>query len=169
MPGKRKLRFDVRKKRLCTAGAYLSAIPTKLYIRLPITSYLSGRAQSLDILYRRCRQHDVHGWTCSIVTGPSLLVFIKICPNSAPSVLYTVTVSSDFTWNARRGDRTVPSNCGMLDGVPCELHSVESVISLLTQLEMCKLCSGNNDAKFLELAAKRQGKFMDQSGACIIL
>ena len=38
----------------------------------------------------RWRQHDVHGWTCSIVTGPSLvLVFIKTCPNSAPSVLCT--------------------------------------------------------------------------------
>ena len=38
------------------------------------------------------------------------------------------------------------------------------VLSLLERLNHCKLCTGNNDEKFLELAAWRQGEFMDKSG-----
>ncbi len=44
------------------------------------------------------------------------------------------------------------------------LQSVKDVLSLLECLDHCKLCTENNDEKFLELVAWRQGKFMDKSG-----
>ena len=173
MPGKRKLRFDIRKnnerkKRLCKAAACISAIPGDLYVKLPISIYHSGRVRSVSALYERLRKRDIleHGWTCSFASCSSLVILKLSCPNLslAPNMLFTVIISKDFTWSVRRGDHAIPNNCSSFHGISHELQNVDDVIGFLNLLDQCKFCTGNDDAKFLELAAMRQGKFMDQSG-----
>ncbi len=70
-----------------------------------------------------------------------------------------VTIFSDFSWTVRRGQCVVP-----LDGIADKLNSVQGIIEILSLLDARKLCAGNDDEKFLELAAWREGKFMDLSG-----
>ena len=72
--GRQKLRFDVRKnheqrKKLCRAVACISAIPTELFVRLPIaTTYLPSRVSSVKTLHERLRKLDKlsSGWTTSL-------------------------------------------------------------------------------------------------------
>ena len=171
--GRRKLRFDSRKnferkKRLCRAATNISVMPADLFIRLPITtSYLPSRVNSLNTLQERLLILGKlpAGWTSSIIG--TTLVLIKLFSDQSPAtiVLYTLTISQDFTWSDRRGDNLIPKDSSVFVDVPSLLQSVGDVVSVLDRLDNCKFCTGNDGAKFLELVVCRHGKFMNQSGS----
>ena len=47
-----------------------------------------------------------------------------------------------------------------------KLTTVNQVLELLTYLDEAGVCGGNDDSKFLELAATHKGSFKDVSGKC---
>ena len=165
----RKSRFDYRKNRERRNRLQAAIIPNECTccIQLPITSsYVPGNTSTVSVLHNRITTLQVlsEGWTSAVVNGSLVLIKVHSGTADESTVLYLVSVSVDFTWRVRRGEREVPRECELLIGSPELLQSVEAVTQILQLLDGCKLCIGNEDECFSELIAWRGGKFMDRSG-----
>ena len=170
----RKSRFDYRKNRerrhrLQASLLQVATIPNECTccIQLPITSsYVPAKASTVSVLHNRIMTLQVlsEGWTSAVVNGNLILIKVRSGTADESTVLYLVTVSVDFTWRVRRGEREVPRECELLIASPELLRSVEAVTQIIQILDSCKLCVGNEDECFSELIAWRGGKFMDRSG-----
>lgn len=80
-------------------------------------------------------------------------------------VEFNLKIISDFSWTLRSFRQLVDiSTCYALQTLPSTLSSVANVGSIITTLENCIVCAGNDDEKFSELAKVRRGTFKDQSG-----
>ena len=53
------------------------------------------------------------------------------------------------------------SNCALLTEFETSLHTVESVLTLLSTLYESKFCTGNSDPIFMELTQHNGGVFYD--------
>ena len=167
----RKSRFDYRKNRERRNRLQAAIIPNECTccIQLPITS--SGNTSTVSVLHNRITTLQVlsEGWTSAVVNGSLVLIKVHSGTADESTVLYLVSVSVDFTWRVRRGEREVPRECELLIGSPELLQSVEAVTQILQLLDGCKLCIGNEDECFFELIAWRGGKFMGTSNSYVVL
>ncbi len=137
-------------------------------MRIPLTSYTPPDIHALHerLIESRCLPV---GWTCSAASATSLalckLSFLQSMGSA--DVVYMVTISSDFSWRVRIGQKYVPfheTESGLLHNAPHSLNSLKGVVEVLTLLDGSKFCVGNPEEKFFKLIEKRNGKFMDQSG-----
>ena len=81
------------------------------------------------------------------------------------SITHSLTISSNLTWKLSVHDTEVTSTtCQSLSSVPAIL-SHNDLTSFLTLLDTLRICPGNPDNHFLEMADSRKGKFETQHGA----
>ena len=80
-------------------------------------------------------------------------------------IKFNLKISTDFTWTLHSFRMPIDtSSCPVLQMLPSVSNSVSNVGSIITTLDNCSFCSGNDDEKFNELAKMRKGIFKDQSG-----
>ena len=83
----------------------------------------------------------------------------------APTLRHSITIRSNFTWLLSvHGKNISPQSCRVLAASPSLLNSVDRVVQLISLIEQSRICEGNSESKFLDVAKRRDGVFKDQSG-----
>ena len=62
------------------------------------------------------------------------------------------------------GYSVTPQSCHMLAGTPLILESAYKITQLISLIDNGRICEGNSDSKFLEVAKRRDGIFKNHSG-----
>ncbi len=97
---------------------------------------------------------------------------IKLCKiNSQPStstqplvITHTLVVKNDFTWKLIvHGHEVLHLSTPLLSTIPEHLNK-QSLAHLLTVIDSLKVCPGNTDERFIEMAKSLKGKFLTKSG-----
>ncbi|SMN01584.1 hypothetical protein SPONN_2650 [uncultured Candidatus Thioglobus sp.] len=193
--GKRKMKFDLRKncerkKRGCgqtvcevsdvvneqvPAPSLVTVSEEQLVVSLtvPIASFVStSPAPDLHALHERLLESKClsAAWTCSVASDCLVICKMSVVSLASADAMYTVTISSDFTWKIRIGRNEVAiEENDLLRYSSGSLCSVQSVVRVVSVLDGSKFCVGNPDDKFTNLVQRRKGKFMDKSGNCTVL
>ena len=82
-----------------------------------------------------------------------------------PMLRYSITVRENFTWLFTAfGNSISPQSCRMLAGLSDRLNSVKKVMQVISIIGKCRLCAGNSESKFLEVAKRCDGIFKDHCG-----
>lgn len=80
-----------------------------------------------------------------------------------PTLDYTVLISLDQTYVVKAYDHIV-QRCHLPTHVPVKLRTVQQFKDLLTQVKGLKLCPGNPDDQFIEMAKTKRGKLKNRNG-----
>jgi len=82
-----------------------------------------------------------------------------------PILRYSITIQECFSWNMSAFGFTVsPQLCRVLSTTPDKLDNVHMVKQFISVIDCCKVCEGNSDETFMEVAKRRDDIFKDQSG-----
>lgn len=76
----------------------------------------------------------------------------------------SIIIKDDFRWKLIFHGEMMDSRNPALSFFPADLRSVAAFKSLLVHVSGCDLCCGNPDERFVLLAERRKGKFMNSSG-----
>ena len=80
-------------------------------------------------------------------------------------ICFVMQVSQDCTWQLAIGLHHVePITCSLLKAVSSTFSSVIDVLSLLSIIDTCKFCVGNNDGEFERIAAEHKGGLKNRAG-----
>ena len=98
------------------------------------------------------------GWTSAVVNGNLILIKVRSGTADESTVLYLVTVSVDFTWRVRRGEREVPRECELLIASPELLRSVEAVTQIIQVLDSphSEIIRRDSEVSLLPARSKRE-------------
>ena len=76
-----------------------------------------------------------------------------------------ITLREDFTWLVSAfGYSVTPQSCHLLAGTPLILESAYKITQLISLIDHGRICEGNSDSKFLEVAKRCDGIFKNHSG-----
>lgn len=158
--GRKKFRLITRK---CESRKKHPCIVSISRAKLPL--------QDLAALEAQIRSSGVLPDSWTITTGVDsdgghklFLCFLETT-REAPLLKYSITIKEDFSWNLIVFERSVNKRlCRALSSNGSQLNLVDKVVYLISTLKVCKLCTGNSDQKFLLVAKRRDGTFMDHSG-----
>ena len=177
--GKRKLKFDVRKNsekknRYRRALNFALAAPDCTVVSIPFRYTLSCKLLSVESLHERMvTLHKLPaGWTSSIIcrSEGNIMAVSKLSVVSSAVEAVVITIFPDFTWTIQKGQKQIPVlQTALLGAIPSTLQSVREVTQVLSLVDASKCCKGNDDAQFLDLAAWREGKFMNYSGTQLVI
>lgn len=81
-------------------------------------------------------------------------------------VLHLLLIHSNLTWEVHTIHHLVSSNCTILNQHPSVLTD-NAALSLIHTIDQSKVCRGNCDKHFVDLAKSKKGKFTTASGSCI--
>ena len=84
-----------------------------------------------------------------------------------PQLMWSFEITSDRTWVLLVKEKAILWNAQVFSSAAVLsqfLFSVEDIVKVLSFLDKCVICCGNNDPKFQGLATFRNGKFMNKSG-----
>lgn len=125
-------------------------------------------ASSMDELFQTLKQSSMlpAEWMCSLLSSKlALFKLALVPPMMIADVTMMLTISADGTWLLTVGRKqALVSQCPVLEEVPTRLLSVEEIVRMLSALEKARLCVGNPDEKFKDLAKKRDGEFRNHAG-----
>lgn len=139
---------------------------------LPLSVFLDVPVTTLTCLKRYLRGQSLpDGWTeysdSTTCTGGSL-IFTKLTiklPLLSASASFLVKVDEELKWTLScHGALVDIEQCGVLDGVPCQLNTARAVLDLLATLQESQICCGNPVRDFKALVDARGGIFKDSSG-----
>ena len=110
-------------------------------------------------------------WICSVVSSALAVYKLYIpAPLMPAEFLFILTVSADGAWILSMGRNQVDrSYCQLMQRFPAHLLSVSDTVNVLSVLDSCRLCIGNDDTKFTSLVDKCNGKFKNHAGSYINL
>ena len=126
---------------------------------------------------------NVHGLKCDLlstlprswvdISPPTDSDVIIICKPSyyetsnTSRVQFTIQIKATFNWSVFLHNNLLSyASCSVLHCIPCELHGVDDVLSLIRCVEKAKICQGHCDSKYKCLVRHRNGKFHDNKGKC---
>lgn len=184
MPRKFKLckkKNDERKKYQVTSlmiSIPLSVVSTKdatqqypishpLTLSLPLTFYINLPLNSLSTLHSRLKMMPqlLNGWI-DATSCPSELTICRLQQTGpCPSVLFTVTIREDLTWQVHYKFIRIEPDSTAFQGIPSVLASLGDISHLISVFDSSKCCIGNPDEKFAPLLSRREsGVFKNKSG-----
>lgn len=160
--GRRKFHCIVRKN----GERKKYATPTSLVISIP-TSKLP--TSNIDSLESQLSTSKPLSWTLTAVFeeeyGEKLVICYIETPQQTPIIKYSITIRQDFSWFLGVfGNTLMPQSCPVLRYTPDTLDSVDRVLQFISVIESSKICRGNSEEKFMELAKRRIGVFKNHSG-----
>ena len=160
-----------------------------LKISIPREVYIETPAESLPVLQHRLVAHSILpqgayselivlmnnicmyatiGWfdvTANIDDGPLLLSMIAADDNSEiPTVSRTLVVQQDFSWAVHVEGKQLNYHAPQLSTMPQLVVSIANIRDVITYLDSCTLCCGNEDDKYTALVEPRKGSFMNAAG-----
>ena len=98
-------------------------------------------------------------------TSTKIVVCCLETSRGNPVVKYSITLREDFTWLISAfGYSVTPQSCHLLAGTPLILESAYKTTQLISLIDHGRICEGNSDSKFLEVAKRRDGIFKNHSG-----
>ena len=158
--GRKKFRLITRK---CESRKKHPCIVSISRTKLPLHDLAALEAQ-----IRSCGALS-NSWTITTGVdsdgGNKLFLCFLETTREAPLLKYSITIKEDFSWNLIVFERSVNKRlCRALSSNGSLLNSVDKVAFLISTLTVCKLCAGNSEEKFLLVAKRRDGTFMDHSG-----
>lgn len=93
-----------------------------------------------------------------------LVIFKLRILHDTPQVYSSVAIAANFSWQAKLCGKLLHQQCQLLQNVPELLHTTTAVGDMLSKLEHdAAVCTGNDEAQFLTLAAARGGKFFNRA------
>ena len=102
-------------------------------------------------------------------TGKLILYKLKML-NGTPKVYESVQIMPDYSWQAKLCGKPLHHHSQLLQDTPEFLSTPTEVREVLTKLECNgKICTGNEDARFLTAAASRGGKFYNRASKYYIM
>lgn len=179
--GRRKFRLVSRK------NAEKSTVPTSMEVSIPLPVI---NPMSLEITIPRAKlpvrdlsslKTQLHQflqtspWTFTTANdAEGALTKLALCfletGREPPVLRYSVSIQGDFTWTLGVFGRIVdPKLCHTLSGLPQLINSADRAVQFLSWTENCKVCVGNSDPKFMEVAERREGSFKDFNGKSIFI
>lgn len=113
------------------------------------------------------------GWiettSVSNVDTPHQLMLCRVS-NEMNQFSFVITIANDFSWTLQLHGHTIEAHASsVLGAAPQRLMSADLVLQLVCQLDLCSMCPGNPDDKFLPLASSKKEIFKSQSGKCTLL
>lgn len=154
--GRKKFRMVVRKneERKRARPAELKVSISKS--TLPVESIDDLLAQLAMPLPWIVQAEAVHG---------KLIICQLDATTEPPTVRYSITIRENFTWLLSvHGNNVSPLSCHALAGFPDNLDSVAKVMQITSVVQHSRICVGNSDSRFLDVARRRDGVFKDHSG-----
>lgn len=103
------------------------------------------------------------GWTLSGSEQEATLQFciLKFDP---PTVVRSVTVTSDLTWYAHVLGKVVLRTNPIIQSLPAKVSSESTLQHTLLAVQSAHLCPGNPEEHFVQLLERKGGKACDRSG-----
>ena len=80
------------------------------------------------------------------------------------AVAMTVMIQTNLEWTLSCMGHLIDKSHPALSNQPHLLQTPQNVADVLTVLDHYKLCTGNNDERFIQLLDERKGVIKDQSG-----
>ena len=85
---------------------------------------------------------------------------LKLCKiNDHDEVSFSVTIHDDLSFCVSLFNRPIH-----IDAQDEKIHCTETIFTVINTIEKIGICQGNPDDKFIELAFKRNGKFLNNQG-----
>ncbi len=170
--GRRKFRLVVRKNGEREKHAAVTA--TSLVVSIPRSKL---PAQNLDSMKSQLSSCNVlpHSWitqaTAGIEAAASKIVLCCLeTASETPVIRHSITIREDFTWLVSVYSHSVtPQSCHALAELPVRLDSVDKIKDVVSTIEHSRICDGNSESKFLDVAKRRDGVFKDHSGKADIV
>ena len=179
--GKRKLRFAAKKNYerkkwptpLLVSIPLESIKPPSLVVSLPVSAYTSSEVGNPSLLQSRPERSCLlpSGWRfgdehTSALQLSSLSLILHKVPvfGASAGIVYTLVITQNLMWELRLGESIISQGIELLRDFSPAIATVNQVLELLTCLDEAGVCAGNDDSKFLELAATHKGSFKDASG-----
>ena len=159
---------------------YAATKPVCLEVSIPRAKLPFHNIASLDCQLRALNALPP-SWTLSTGSNEAGMTIVLCCLDAChepPTIRYSITVRQDFTWLLNvMGKTVVPNSCRALSTTPLRLsgvvdnalqelrfNSVHELVQLTLVVETCKVCEGNLDDKFMEVAKRRDGVFKNSDG-----
>ena len=138
----------------------------KFQVSLPLHLVYAKMIVSLPIqpivLLKKSIQSDSlpAGWTL-VQTENNEIIACLICHDSQqiPTVVSSLTISETLQYKVIVLGRTVN-----LPTSTTTISNAENFLHIITTIQNCNLCPGNNDNQFIQIAEQRKGKFTDRIG-----
>lgn len=162
--GREKFRLVARKnaerKKYAVATSLVVSI-NRAKLPAPNLSLLETQLSTFDVL--------PSSWTVTISMDEEAGRKIFLCcletGRETPIIKYSFTIRENFTWFLRVfANCVVPKFCCVLSNAPDVLDSIDKVMQIISIVEHCKICEGNSDDRFMEVAKRREGVFKNRSG-----
>lgn len=130
--------------------------------KLPVKHLASLKSQLSPII-------ESSPWTLTASTDEGKSQRIILCLHEAdresPVLRFSLIIRDDFTWVLSFTGQVIDSqSCRALSNAPRLLDCADTVVQFLSLVQHCKVCEGNMDEKFMEVAKRRDGIFKDHSG-----
>lgn len=91
----------------------------------------------------------------SVLRNPSLNInLVTMYPGEEIAIKHAVTVRPDFTVKIKVHRLELAPEHDIFDGLPRTFHSLQSIYQLCKKIEMYKICPGNPDEAYVDLAPK---------------
>ncbi len=134
----------------------------RLSLSLPLSSFTTGDAPSIQsLLNRLLRIELLPHWVTATESGPLIhqLTLCKLRQQQVAdpvSVIFTLAIGESFQWNLMFVHHNIDGlRDRVLAGTPPSLRTVHHVLQLLSRLDSSKICVGNPEERFLEVASHR--------------
>ena len=193
--GRRKFRLSVHRKNLerkksdvttlpisidlSHVGVFQVSIPRhivevpRLSDSLPQSSFTTNIALSVQSLLNRLLTIDLPPHWIDATEGSAPVHQLTLCKlqqqqAAVPvSVLFTLAIDDSFKWSLTLVHRNIDGlRDGVLGATPPALRTVEHVLQLLATLDSSKICTGNPEQRFLEVA-NASGEYTSVISCCI--
>ena len=130
-------------------------------VSLPVSAYMAGEVSSLQCLQTRLSAISlpkswIYSSDHSTAQQLSLCKLVRRQASPQVEVLYTLTIDESFGWSLSLfGHNLDPSTCVSLTNTLPSLRAVDQVLQLLGTLDSTKICIGNPEKRFIDLATHR--------------
>ena len=125
----------------------------------PIPSNVQQAPATLETL----KSVDAPGWTLSGTEQEDTLQFC-ILRFDPPTVVRSVTVSSDLTWYAHVLGKVVLRTNVVIQSLPAKVSSKSVLRQILMTVQSVQLCPGNPEEHFVQLLERKGGKTCGRAG-----
>ena len=138
-----------------------------LIISLPLILYLNTPLRSLSALESKVKMMPqlVDGWMEAICTSSELKFCYLEQSGPCPSVLFSVCVQADRTWQVYYKLSRIEPDTAAFQGIPSVIETLSNFRDLIVAMNTCKFCTGNSAEKFPSvLSHHSSGIFLDRTG-----
>ena len=130
-------------------------------VSLPISAYTTGEVSSIQCLQTRISAISlptlwIDASNDSSAPHLSICKLVRHQPTAQVEVTFTLSIDESFGWRLSLFSHSLdPSTCGSLCNTPLSLRTVDQVLQLLATLDSVKICIGNPEKRFIDLATCR--------------